>query len=380
MTSTPTIRFLDDPLGYFDQRIHAGEEAFWIAPTLLCVAEPSVAKRVLANPDGLFEEHSDFFHTRRGAFGPRSLQVSLGRTARKLLSAHVSARAEALPETIRRVLDGTSEWPDAGNHLIYEHLGAALVTPAHRARIGDMVDRIVVRGVLAGARESRSWLARALFRRKAFRALTREVEHRMDELSRGGVDAPRDLFDVLAMGAGPDVRPTDLGELYLPFLFAVVGSVGFTLGWALYLLGTNPRTDAETDWIVREALRLWPIAWQLARRPAETHEVAGIEVSPRQQVLVSPYVTQRHPAYWSEPDRFRPERWSEGAVHGAFLPFGWGPHTCAAASLTLEIVREVLAVLLRDHEIAVTPRSDRPFIGPSLAPPRFELALSPKGS
>jgi len=131
---------------------------------------------------------------------------------------------------------------------------------------------------------------------------------------------------------------------------------------------------------VREALRLWPIAWQLARRPARTHEVAGIEVTPRHQVLVSPYVTHRHPAYWSEPGRFRPERWAEEPAHRAFLPFGWGPHTCAAAALTLELVAQVLTALLRDHRLAVSPHSDRPFTGPSLAPPPFRLALSPKAT
>lgn len=378
MAASPIPSFRDDPLGTFDHQLETGEEAFWVTPSLLCVAEPEAAKKVLANPDGLFEEHSDFFHTRRGAFGPRSLQSSLGRSARGLLTTHVAQRSEALPRTIRRDLDGTSEWPDAGNLLIYRHLSGALVTPEHRSRIGGTVDQVVERGVLAGARERRSRLARALFRRRVFRELTREVERRIGELDGGQVDAPRDLFDVLAAGAGPGVRTSDLGELYLPFLFAVVGSVGFTLGWSLYLLGTNPPTDAEPEWIVREALRLWPIAWQLARRPARTHEVAGVEVTPRHEVLVSPYVTHRHPAYWSEPGRFRPERWAEEPVQPAFLPFGWGPHTCAAAALSLELVAQVLEVLLRDHRFTVSPRSDQPFIGPSLAPPRFRLALLPK--
>jgi cytochrome P450 len=168
----------------------------------------------------------------------------------------------------------------------------------------------------------------------------------------------------------------------VPFLFAVAGSVGFTLGWAIYLLGTQPpdapAEQTPPEWIVREALRLWPIAWQLARRPATTHEVAGVEVTPRHHVLVSPYVTHRHPAYWSEPERFRPERWEDASAHRAFLPFGWGPHTCAAAALTLELLRDVLAVLLRDYRLSVSPGSGAPFTGPSLAPPRFELALSPK--
>lgn len=373
MPDAHTISFRREPLRYFDTRLPAAEEAFRPLPGVLCVAEPTAAKRVLANPDGLFEEHSDFFHTRRGAFGPRSVQVEIGRAARTLLSAHAAERAPALAATVERELGTASEWPDAGNLLIHRHLRAALVAPEHEGRIGEMVDQVLRRAVLAGARERRSLWSRALFRHRVFRALTKEVERRVEALRRDGSSAPRDLFDVLARSAGPGVRTDDLGELYLPFLFAVSGSVGFTLGWAVYLVGTHRRTEAEPDWIVREALRLWPVAWQLVRRPARPHEIAGEGVTPGDQVLVSPYVTHRHPACWQEPEKFLPQRWASANGPAPFFPFGWGPHTCAAAALSLELARDVLAVLLDDHDLEVSPHSREPHVGPSLAPPRFRL-------
>lgn len=379
MPPPPASNFHKDPLGTLNRQIRTGAKTFWVAPSVVCISEPEVAKRVLANPEGDFREHSDFFHTRRGLFGPRSVQVALGRSGRSLLSEHVAARSEALPELIARELDGTSEWPDAGNHLIYRHLSTALVAPEHRSRLGGLIERIIERGVLAGARERRSRLARAIFRRRAFRALTKEIERRVTARSRGETGAPRDLFDVLAEVAGPTVRTDDLAELYLPFFFAVVGSVGFTLAWSIFLLGTNPPTDAEPEWVVREALRLWPIAWQLGRRPARALRLAEVDVGPRQWVLVSPYVTQRHPAYWSDPEQFRPERWAETTAYSAFFPFGWGPHTCAAASLTLALVRDVLATILRNHRLSVSPSTDQPFTGPSLAPPPFLLTLRAGG-
>ncbi len=376
MPDAHTISFRREPLRYFDARLPAAEAAFRPSPGVVCVAEPTAAKRVLANPDGLFEEHSDFFHTRRGAFGPRSVQVEIGRAARKLLSGHAAERAPALAATVERELGTMSEWPDAGNLLIHRHLHAALVAPEHAGRIGGTVDEVLRRAVLAGARERRSRWSRALFRRRVFRELTREVERRVETLRGDGPSDPRDLFDVLARSAGPGVRTGDLGELYLPFLFAVSGSVGFTLGWAVYLVGTHPRTEAEPEWIVREALRLWPVAWQLVRRPARPHEIAGAPVTPRDEVLVSPYVTHRHPAYWEEPGRFLPERWAAANGPAPFFPFGWGPHTCAAAALSLELARDALAVLLRDYDLSVSPHSHEPHVGPSLAPPRFRLGLT----
>ena len=175
-------------------------------------------------------------------------------------------------------------------------------------------------------------------------------------------------------------RSSDLGELYMPLLFAVAGSVGFTLGWSLYLVGQHSDRGCEARAVVLEALRLWPIAWLLRRQPREEHRIHGITVTLADQVIVSPYVTHRHPHFWSEPARFLPERWAQGSDHPAFLPFGWGPHVCAAAALSVDLAAALLETVLGRYRIAVEPQSTRPFTGPSLAPPRFRLGLTPRTS
>ncbi|MEM9552753.1 MAG: cytochrome P450 [Acidobacteriota bacterium] len=372
--------FRREPLRYLDHRLESADESFWIHRALLCVAEPEAAKAVLANRGRAFREHSDFFHTTRGAFGPRLLQVVLARGGRQLLSAHAAARAHRLPDTVDRVVRSTSEWPDAGNRLLYEHFKPTLVTPERAELLEPLLEQVLEKAVFAGARERRSRIVRALFRRRLFRALRREIEHRIAAPPPG---ESRDLFDVLAAVAGPEanesgIRPSDLGQLYLPFFFAVTSSIGFTVGWALHLLASadDDAVDAPSEWIVREALRLWPIAWQMARFPARSHRLAGEQVTPDTTVLISPYVTHRHPAYWSEPTRFLPERWARPSACTAYLPFGWGPHTCAAAALSLEVARDIVD-LLRHRRLSTTHHTQQPFTGPSLAPPRFRLDLSP---
>ncbi|MEO1083226.1 MAG: cytochrome P450, partial [Acidobacteriota bacterium] len=376
------ISFHKEPLRYLDDQLRRGVETFWLPGSVLCVAEPQAAKAVLANPDGLFEEHSDFFHTARGPYGPRSAQRAIGRYARQLLTDYAAARGDRLATSLTE-LRGTSDWPDAGNRLIYRHFADVLVAPGTAPDVVDAVEQVVEHAVLAGARERRSRITRFFFRRKLFRILADEMERRLRSLPADDAP-PRDLFDVLALGAlsVPDApeaaRADDLGQLYLPLLFAIVGSVGFTLAWSVHLLGQNPGGTHASSGVVHEALRLWPVAWQLARRPAQEHEILGIKVDPGDMVLVCPYVTQRHPAYWPEPERFLPERWAGGRDYQAFFPFGWGPHTCAAAALTLRTVQDVVELLARDFTYSVTPLSARAFDrGPSLAPPRFRLDLSP---
>lgn len=369
-----SARFRSDPLAFLDQAFPDAGDVFRLPDGGVCVAEPEAARSVLANLDGLFRDHSDFYNTRRGWFGPRSVQVEMNHEARVLLRGFVAERAESLPAAVRRALAPESAWPDAGNRLIYRHLAPALVRPGSPGAevLGRRLDQVVERAVLAGARERRSRAARLWLRLRVRRDLVRGIQARR---SAGG--PPGDILDVVARSA-PDARADDLAEVFLSFLFAVAGSVGFTLGWSLYLLATEPATDADHGAVVREALRLWPIAWMLGRHPARPHEIGGHRVTPRDLVVVCPYLVHRHPRHWPQPNRFLPERWHGAVDQRAFLPFGWGPHTCAAASIVLQLVESVVRVVRTDFLSTVTSRASRPTVGAALAPPQYGLSLTPR--
>lgn len=371
----PVVQFHRDPLRFLDQAFPAAGDALWAPERQLYLADAAASRAVLTNEEGLYEEHSDFFFTRRGLFGPRSVQVEIGRSSRALLRAHLRAHAEELPDAVRRSLVPASEWPDAGNWLVYRHLAAALVRPDSPARLLRILDGVVERAVLAGARQRYSRLTRAVFRFRVMRELVRAVEERR---ARPG-SPPADVLDVIVGAAGADVPAAELAEVFLSFLFAVAGSVGFVLGWSLYLLGTHPRTEAEPAWVVREALRLWPVAWNLGRRPARPHEIAGHAVTPEDDVVVCPYAVHRNPRHWDDPHSFRPERWGAGHDPQAFLPFGWGPHRCVAGTLSMELVEDILRIVGDGYQSTLTPHEDQPCIGPALAPPRFTLGLVPHG-
>lgn len=98
-----------EPLRVLDQVLPTAGDAFWVSGRQLLVAEVAAAKAVLANEDGLYQEHSDFFHTRKGTFGPRSAQVAIGRGAKNLLRAHIESRAGELAASVRRALVPASE-------------------------------------------------------------------------------------------------------------------------------------------------------------------------------------------------------------------------------------------------------------------------------
>ncbi|GCD32728.1 cytochrome P450 [Streptomyces chrestomyceticus JCM 4735] len=344
------------------------------------VANPEAARAVLGNRPAIVAETSDFYRTRHGVFGPRAAQTEIGRAARALLLHHLDARRSQLPRLIHERLAPSSSWPDAGNLLVHEHLADVLLHPDAPVSLRTTVGKIVTRAVLAGARRRHAPPSRLLFRHRVYAALRAEIRARQHLRQRyGGPAGPRDLLDVVVDGCGPATASDDLAEVYLSFLFAAVGSIGFALGWSVHLLGTQPGCPAATpDRIVREALRLWPVAWLFARTPLRVLELGGTTVTPEDQLAVCTYLVHRHPAYWERPDEFVPQRWAAPVSRAAYLPFGHGPHTCAGATVTLRLLEDIVGLLLHDWRLSVIHDDGSPQTGPALAPPRFTAVLSPR--
>lgn len=337
----------------------------------LCFANPELAKQILANDGGRFDEHSDFFHLRRGTFGPREAQQRIARAGRDHLKAAMPSLIAAIPGVLAPRLATSSVWPDEGNLILYALTADLLID---QPRLRPLVEAIVVRSVLAGARQARGPVNRLRFRLRVMRELSAEVRTRQNEPKQ----PPRDLLDVVVVAAGPYALASEIAEVFLSFLFAMVGSIGFMLGWSVFLLGTCPPTSAPSDWVVREALRLWPVAWFFGRTPARPGHLAGRELTPSREVTVCTYLVHRHPDHWPEPDSFRPQRWASMSGPQAYLPFGWGPHSCTGASIAIGIASHVLDEIRRVPTI-VEPHGNAKLAGAALAPPQFTLRPTAAG-
>ena len=131
--------------------------------------------------------------------------------------------------------------------------------------------------------------------------------------------------------------------------------------------------------VIQESLRLYPPFWAMTRMVVADDAVGGFKVPKGALVVVSPYVTQRHPGFWEDPERFDPMRFSEERSVGrhklAYFPFGAGPRICIGirnAMLTLQITLALVArqfrlTLVEGHPVAVhTAMTIRPKHGMSM--------------
>jgi cytochrome P450 len=358
----PGSSFDADPLGWLDSAAAEGRGVGWISSDQLCVFDADVARNLLRNEDGRLVRHSDFFGPIGGALAPRAAQIAVARECLALVQRHVGG-VDWAAEVDR--LGARSHWPDAGNRMMLALMRPVLAGPDRSPAIHSALDFILEDRIANRHRPPRGRWTRPFRRFQLARAILREAGER----ARGG--EPADLLDIVARAQG-GMRDEGLVHLYLALVFALAGSVGFAIGWALLLAVRNDRAGCRPADIVREALRLYPVAWLLGRTPVEEFEILGEKVSTADEIVISPYAVHRNPAYWPDPAAFRPERWQGRIDRRAWLPFGAGSQSCVAASLTIHIAGEALEAILR-RPVSVEGGDGPPSIRAALVSPAFTL-------
>ncbi len=112
--------------------------------------------------------------------------------------------------------------------------------------------------------------------------------------------------------------------------------------------------------LVKETLRLHPIAAMLPRKVNSTLRVGGgYEFGPDTDVWVSQYVTHRDPRWWPEAGVFRPDRWLDGSIDDlpryAWFPFGGGPRVCYGQRFALAEAVLIMAVVASRYRLSPAP-------------------------
>jgi len=366
-----------NPLDFLDREFPASGGMVQTGAKEFSLGDPNEARSVLLNQGKLYQEDSDFFTTRLGLFGPREAQLNIRREARALFESFLDGRGqEALISQVKANVAAVSEWPDTGNRLVYRYLQPLLLAPDSPPKLLRLLDDIVEHAVLRGSGRRQSVWRRRILQFRTTLLLSGAIQARRAQ----GNSQPNDLLDVVARAGGLGHSSTELAEVFLSFVFSIAGSVGFVLGWSVYLLATHPVGETPPEWVVQEALRLWPVAWRLARRPAKAHALGGVDVGAAHKIVVCPYLVHRNPAYWSDPGEFRPQRWSaaESWRNPAFIPFGHGPHRCVAADLSTQLISKMLEAITRGNVLSVTSRDPRPTPAAAIAPPAYSLTLRPR--
>jgi cytochrome P450 len=224
-------------------------------------------------------------------------------------------------------------------------------------------------------------------RLEALRNRLDQIVYRIIETRRQSGEDHEDLLGMLMAArdeeTGGSMTDKQLRDEVMTLFLAGHETTALLLSWTWALLSWHPnvrrgaqeevdrmlgdRTPTAEDvarlpylgMILSESLRLYPPAWAIPRRPLADDEIRGYRIPAGSTVLVSPYVTHRHPDFWDNPEGFDPERFTLAAVKDrhrfAYFPFGGGPRMCIGNNFALMEATLTAAMILQRYEINLIP-------------------------
>lgn len=235
-----------------------------------------------------------------------------------------------------------------------------------------------------------------------------QVVERVIADRRNGEETRDDLLGMLMAARDADtgevMNDKQLRDEVMTLLLAGHETTANALSWTFYLLSQYPEAAGRlqkevqevlgqrpvtvddlsdlvyTRMVIEESMRLFPPAWAIGRWAVETDVVGGYSVPANTPVMLSPYMTHRHPAFWPDPTRFDPERFTADVVaerpRYAYIPFGGGPRQCIGNDFALTEARLVLATIAQNYRLKLAsnhPVEVEPLI---TLRPRFGLRMS----
>jgi cytochrome P450 len=206
------------------------------------------------------------------------------------------------------------------------------------------------------------------------------AQRRADSVDHG------DLLSALLRAQDEDgSRMTDrqLRDEAMTIVLAGHETTALALTWSWYLLSQDPITlqrladELEAvlagrlptladipqlgyaEAVLLEAMRLYPPIFGIGRESITECELGGHALPAGTNIYIAPWVIQRDPRFFDEPDSFRPDRWLDGLAKRlprfAYFPFGGGPRLCMGQQFAMLEAVLVLGTVAQHWRLVHAP-------------------------
>ncbi|QKW37706.1 cytochrome P450 [Actinomadura sp. NAK00032] len=408
-----TVRFIRRPFAVTRDQYREFGPVTWtwlFGRRAVVVHGPEAAEAVLVDREGVFA-HGPAWQEFLGPFFRRGLtrldfeehlqhrRIMQRAFTRDRLRSYTSALAPGIRRDVQA-------WEHGRGFRMHDHLKVLALTCVLDVFMGVRVERPEAVRVIRALNETIA-AGGAIVRfpvpglrwHKGLQARGRLEEYMRRHLAakrRGGGD---DLFAMLSRAETDDGRAftdEDVVNHMIFMLQAAHDATATTLAMAAYHLGASPawqerlreeslalgKPTLEFDdleslpaagLVMKEALRLVTSPSMLPRRAIRDTQILGHYIPSGSLVIVPPLTNHRMPAYWTDPERFDPDRFSapryEDRVHKyALTPFGGGAHKCIGSHFADMHFKSILHQILLNHRWSIPANGRWPIRMTSLVP------------
>jgi cytochrome P450 len=136
----------------------------------------------------------------------------------------------------------------------------------------------------------------------------------------------------------------------------------------------------KTDWVMKEALRMYPPLSTLPKYSVAPFEFEGLKIPAGAIVATFPIHTHYMEAYWTDPSKFDPQRFSEErAEHKndpyCWVPFSGGAHMCIGLHFAVMQMKLVIFEMLRNYQWTLADSYEMPVQQSPISKPRDNLPV-----
>lgn len=220
-----------------------------------------------------------------------------------------------------------------------------------------------------------------------YETIDRLIAERRATAVDGQIQDTGDLLSMLLLSrdeSGDRMSDQEVRDQLVTLFVAGHETTSNALTWAWYLLSQHPEVEERlheevdavlgerppalsdlprlpyTMQVIKEAMRLYPPAWVInVRRAAADTTLGGYQLRRGELLWISPYVMHRRPAYFPDPERFDPDRWTPERERAlpkfAYMPFGGGPRICIGNGFALMEAHLIVAAVARRYRLRLAP-------------------------
>src|SRR3954469_1221123 len=404
------VTYLRDPLGYMTSlRDRFGNTVYVPFPGghgFVFVSEPALIRRILVDESHSFVKGralraarrllGDGLLTSEGADHLRRRRLIQPVFHRTLIERYGEAMVGAAERTAQRWRDGATVDANAEmTRLALEIVGRTIFDADVESeapeihRVLDAGMRVFHRFLLPGGelmwRLPLPATRRFVGARSDFDAMVYRLIRERAGASGGAPDLIDHLLAIRSPEGGRALSDEEVRDEAVTLLLAGHETTAQALTWTWLLLaehpaaakqlcqelesvlGDRPATPADvpalpyTEAVFREALRLYPPVWALARIASQDVDLGELALPAGSTAIMSQWVVHRDASNFAEPHRFRPERWIDGPApaQGAYFPFGGGARLCIGERFAMLEGVLVLATLARRWDVRPLDRAPR---------------------
>lgn len=219
--------------------------------------------------------------------------------------------------------------------------------------------------------------------KKAKENLDKEIYKVIDKRQKENIKRD-DILGIMLDARDEDGKPMPREQLYdeiFTVYMAGTDTSAKVMTWAFYLLEQNKNEampfekeinelvgnrDIEfedfeklsyTRLVLNEAMRMYPPVWLLPRTAEKDFYLDDYLIYKDSSIFITPYLLQRNPKYFENPEKFYPERFNaerkKSIKKFSFIPFGAGPRVCIGEGFAMLHGAVILSLISKHFKMTL---------------------------